>query len=332
MKGCINKVCDQKKNALVSIIIPVYNGEKFIEESIQSCLDQTYENIEVIVVNDGSTDSTLAIIKVMEENNNKVKVISYDKNQGKVHALNKGVEFAKGEYIAVQAADDICFDYRIAAELEKMHSETNCVLVYGDMEVVDEHLNVLQQSFSKENGISYYKNNQTIHLLQSNFVSGGTILIDARVKDKLFPMPTSLKYEDWWISVVASLYGEIYFLNRPVIKYRKHSSNDNNRTVHTRKEMIQQRVNVTTRNLEYYKCFKELLEQNEAVEDPIQAIGMMKLSKLRDEMIINQSILQRIKLMVSMERENFKYLKGKEKLKLYGYLILGKNLLWIKYR
>ncbi len=109
----------------VSIIIPVYNTEHFVEEAIMSVLNQTLTEIEVIVVNDGSTDDSLEVIKKLADTDPRIKVFS-QKNQGQSVARNLGLSIAKGEYIYFMDSDDIisnntfeiCYDKCISENLD----------------------------------------------------------------------------------------------------------------------------------------------------------------------------------------------------------------------
>jgi glycosyltransferase involved in cell wall biosynthesis len=91
---------------LVSIIIPCYNSERFIEEAINSAINQTYKNIEVIVINDCSTDKSLDIITSFSS---KIHIENFLVNQGVQRARNRGIELAKGEYIKFLDSDDVLF-------------------------------------------------------------------------------------------------------------------------------------------------------------------------------------------------------------------------------
>src|ERR1700712_1603509 len=102
---------------LISIIIPVYNAEKFIAEAVTSAINQTYANKEVIIVDDGSTDNSLQIAKSFESA--KVKVYS-QQNKGASAARNKGLEVAKGDYIQFLDADDWLSNNKIEAQMEKL--------------------------------------------------------------------------------------------------------------------------------------------------------------------------------------------------------------------
>ncbi|WP_293297035.1 glycosyltransferase [Pedobacter sp. UBA4863] len=100
---------------LVSVIIPLYNAEKYISETIESVLNQTYQNIEIIIIDDGSTDNSLALAKSYE--NSKIKVFSQD-NKGVSSARNFGISIAKGDYIQFLDADDLIAPSKIELQIE----------------------------------------------------------------------------------------------------------------------------------------------------------------------------------------------------------------------
>ena len=121
---------------LVSIILPIYNAERFIEKAIASVLSQSYCNFELIAIDDGSTDSSLQILERLAENDKRVKVISRD-NHGLIHTLNHGIELAKGSLVARMDADDICEPHRIEAQVNFMADNPNVVCVGGQINLID---------------------------------------------------------------------------------------------------------------------------------------------------------------------------------------------------
>lgn len=106
-------------NSLVSVVMPVYNAEKYLSYAIKSILDQTYRNIELIIINDGSTDNSLKIIERYKVKDSRVILISRE-NRGLISSLNEGFEKAKGKYIARMDADDISLDKRIEKQTQFM--------------------------------------------------------------------------------------------------------------------------------------------------------------------------------------------------------------------
>ncbi len=102
----------------ITVLMPVYNGEKYLSKAIESILNQSYKNFEFIIINDGSKDTTEKIIK--SYNDSRIIYIKNEKNLGLITALNKGIELAKGNYIARMDADDISLPNRLKHQLEFM--------------------------------------------------------------------------------------------------------------------------------------------------------------------------------------------------------------------
>lgn len=126
-----------QKNPLVSIIIPVYNGEKYLAEAIDSVIGQSYERWELIIVNDASTDRTKEIIRRYAQSDRKIKIVYHRRNKYRAGALNTGIEKAKGKYIAFLDADDIYFSDKTAKQVEFLENHPAVDLVYGNMKVFD---------------------------------------------------------------------------------------------------------------------------------------------------------------------------------------------------
>lgn len=103
---------------LVSILLPAYNAELFIISALESILNQTYSNLEIIVINDGSTDNTEQIINTLTDD--RIKLINNDNNLGLIKTLNKGIDFCNGKYIARMDADDISYPTRIEKQVSTM--------------------------------------------------------------------------------------------------------------------------------------------------------------------------------------------------------------------
>jgi len=133
---------------LASVIIPAYNAEVFIDETIQSVLNQTYNNIEIIVVNDGSTDRTKLIIDNLCKSNKKIRAI-HTENAGVSAARNKGIENANGEYIAFLDADDFWLDNNLEKKIVALKG-SQYDYSYSDAYDCDESLNIISLPKTKE--------------------------------------------------------------------------------------------------------------------------------------------------------------------------------------
>ena len=117
---------------LVSVIVPEYNQEKYIEECLNSVVNQTYENLQIIVFNDGSKDQTgLKIEQFLKTQNRKIEYISKE-NEGLCKTLNRGLRMTKGEYVAIIASDDMWLANKIEEQVRFLEENKNIGLVCSD--------------------------------------------------------------------------------------------------------------------------------------------------------------------------------------------------------
>jgi glycosyltransferase involved in cell wall biosynthesis len=153
------------ENVLVSIIIPLYNAERFIKETIKCLLAQTWENVELIIVNDGSTDSSLEIAKTYENEN--VRILSQD-NKGAGSARNRGYLVAKGTRIIFFDADDFVDPHFIKSQMECLGNQNDsvCVSAWGrfdgfNKQTFNKNTNDNKCELTFEEWIRYYWRNNT---------------------------------------------------------------------------------------------------------------------------------------------------------------------------
>ena len=124
-----------KNNPLVSVVIPSYNSGKFISETLKSVSSQTYEEIEIIVVDDCSTDNTIEIIK--KHNDPRLVLIQLEKNKGVANARNVGIANSKGTYIAFVDSDDVWIKDKLKKQI-KIMEQYHALLSYTAYEIIDE--------------------------------------------------------------------------------------------------------------------------------------------------------------------------------------------------
>lgn len=119
--------CDKKiMKPAISVILPVYNGLPYLIDSINSVLAQSFEDFELIIINDGSTDNSEMVVKKISDSRVRYE---YQRNQGLAAALNKGVQLAKGKFIARLDQDDLMLNTRLAKQMEYLESQPNCAMV-----------------------------------------------------------------------------------------------------------------------------------------------------------------------------------------------------------
>ncbi|MDG6360461.1 glycosyltransferase family 2 protein [Glaesserella parasuis] len=128
---------------LVSVIIPCYNAENFVESAVRSIMEQTYSNLEIIVINDCSSDNTGEILKRLAEKDPRIKYIENEQNLKLPKTLNKGIKLSKGEYIARMDADDISFPERLEKQIAFLLSNSEIDLVSTNSQWIDENDDIL---------------------------------------------------------------------------------------------------------------------------------------------------------------------------------------------
>ena len=124
-----------KNQPLISVVMSVYNGEKYLEESIESILNQTYENFEFIIIDDGSTDNSLKILNEYKKSDSRIIIRNNYKNRGLIYSLNKGIKISKGKYIARMDADDISLLSRFEKQIDFMEKNVDITILSTGIEI-----------------------------------------------------------------------------------------------------------------------------------------------------------------------------------------------------
>lgn len=231
----------------VSVAMATYNGEKYIKEQIESILENLEEQDELIISDDFSKDNTRNIIKEYENKDKRIKLIDGPKKGVKQNFAN-AINNCTGKYIFLSDQDDIWIKNKVQQVLNAF-KEKECTLVIHDAEIVDEKLNTIDNSFFeyRNSGKGIIKN-----ILKNTYI-GCCMAFDAKLKDKILPIPNDIEMHDQWIGILNEKYGKSYFLNEKLIKYRRHSSNVSQMHHYTIKKMIKNRII-------FIKKFKERLK------------------------------------------------------------------------
>lgn len=212
----------------VDVLMATYNGERYLKEQIDSILNQTYKNIRLIISDDCSTDKTRDILKQYEQND-KIKIFYQEKNLGYIKNFEFLLKQVENDLYMLSDQDDVWKKEKISKSVEKLKSE-NLDLVFGDLEIVDENLNTIQESFNKymklERKIKKYINDYRLQYLY-NCITGCTILSKKKYINKIVPLPAETKYipHDYWIGLIVSLNGKVGYIEEKLIKYRQHGDN-----------------------------------------------------------------------------------------------------------
>lgn len=204
---------------LVSVVIATYNGEQFIAKQLDSIVNQTYSNIEVIVVDDRSTDGTAALVNIYSEKYANVWLVVNEQNLGYVKNFEKGFLLAKGDIIAPCDQDDIWDVRKIEVLLAEMG---NHEIVYCNSSLIDANDQPLHKNLSDIKHLRSFDNclNYTI----GNTAAGHAMLIKKEVIERCIPFPTMIPH-DFWLGFVATCVGPIKYVNQLLVQYRQHGSN-----------------------------------------------------------------------------------------------------------
>lgn len=204
---------------LVSVAMASYNGEKYIGEQLDSIISQTYTNIEIVIVDDGSADNTVNIIKDYQTRYSFIFLFINEQNKGVTKTFERAAIESKGTFIAFCDQDDIWVTDKIETLVKEIGEHD---AIYANSQLVDAAGNSLGRDFSAIMKMqSYYSGTP---FLLSNTVPGHAVLAKAAFLKKIIPFPAELFF-DVWIAYNAGGNNGIKFINKVLVKYRQHESN-----------------------------------------------------------------------------------------------------------
>lgn len=200
---------------MISVCLASYNGVEYIAEQISSILAQLSSCDELIISDDGSHDGTIEVIHQISDC--RVKLLQGPR-QGLIANFQNAVLHARGNIIFLSDQDDFWLPGRLESALPYLRDHD---LVVCDCTVVDRDLNLISPSFYRLNnsGPGLLKN------LASNSYQGCCMAFQKSVLELALPFPANIPMHDWWLGLVAQLYGRVFFLHQPGLLYRRHEDN-----------------------------------------------------------------------------------------------------------
>lgn len=223
---------------LVSVIMPAYNAEKYIGSAIDSIVHQTYENWELIIVEDCSTDGTLRIIKSYDDS--RIRVVNNKKNCGIAYSTNYGIDLANGKYIALMDDDDIAVKERLELQVDYLEVHTHIDILGGRSDIMDESGNVIRYGQVPRYNPKYIK---SILLFKCMDFKNGTTMIRKEFIEQhnLCYKENCYGMQDFKFFIESSKLGNISALSDLLLYYRKHQNNETKRRVTEFKEQRRQK-------------------------------------------------------------------------------------------
>jgi len=240
---------NNSNNPLVSVLIPVYNHENYVKTTIKSIINQSYQNIELIVVDDGSKDSSFSnVLELKEECERRFSnvIMETKDNEGTCKTYNKLISKSNGKYIYIIASDDISKPMAIEKEVTFLENNPDYVLAVGNQENIDKDGNVIY--FDKNGEITYnealavYKTTEFLQekrkidyksedfgeystfLAVGNYIPNG-YLVRKSVIDKIGTFTQNAPLEDYWEMMQLSKYGKFKYIDEILFSYRLHGAN-----------------------------------------------------------------------------------------------------------
>lgn len=222
MKECMKEDNRQQKKT-IQILMSTYNGEKYLREQLDSFINlENFEYTKVLIRDDGSTDSTLEILHEYRKSH------GFEIIEGKNVGVNKSIAILfersdkKCEFFAISDQDDVWFKDKFtkAIKLLNKENEDKPLLFASCSEIVDEYLNHIGSTLIPKKKLSFY------NAISQNVTPGHTQVFNRKLMEKLIGIETKdIHVIDWWIYLVATAFGEVFFINDFTVKHRQHGRN-----------------------------------------------------------------------------------------------------------
>lgn len=256
-------------NPLVSVFMPAYNHEEFVGLAIKSLLDQNYDNIEFIIINDGSTDEThQQIMKYYDVCKKKFQKFTYinRKNIGLLNTLKEMESLLSGKYLTILYSDDIFINDRIVKQVNALELNPDYALCYGKMIGINKNNEEIKKYKTKHTA----SGNVFAKLLKRNFIPAPAVMFKIEILLNLGGYDTSFEYDDYplWLKIAHK--NKILFLDEYLVKYRTHDNNLSNdllKTITNVEKILdtwkkEKEYNKVIKSF-YRKSFYELAKRNE---------------------------------------------------------------------
>lgn len=205
---------DSNKEPLVSVIIPVYNAEKIVGYTLDSVINQTYKNLEIICVNDCAKDNSLEVLSEYAKKDKRIKVLSNEKNSGVAVTRNNALKAATGDYIAFVDADDVWHLEKVEKQIKFM-LDNDYKLTYTSVQFIDNDNNLTGKKFIIPEEVTFNK------LLKQNVITLSSAIISKEILgDRLFH--DDHLHEDFimWLEILKNDITKAYGLKEILVDYR----------------------------------------------------------------------------------------------------------------
>ncbi|MBT5935179.1 glycosyltransferase family 2 protein [Sulfurimonas sp.] len=216
---------------LISIIIPIYNAELYLEETIDSVLNQTYQIFELLLINHNSTDNSSSIINNFVKKDKRVKAVHLDINMGgPAHPRNVGLDISQGEYVAFLDSDDVWLEKKLEKQLEVFRN-SDCDIVHTLANIIDKNSDITgkfqnQRVFNK---LKYLLSNKSV-IYYTNNININSVLMKTDKQIRFNEDKNLVAMEDWKLWMESIYNGKkVILLEEILLNYRVHTASISNR-------------------------------------------------------------------------------------------------------
>ncbi|MDU6561412.1 MAG: glycosyltransferase family 2 protein [Streptococcus sp.] len=247
----------------VNILLSTYNGEQYLEEQVKSIQEQTYQEWELLIRDDGSSDGTVKLIKQLATRDSRIHFINENhiENVGVIKSFHALLKYSKADLYCFSDQDDFWLPEKISLQVTeaKKYSQDKPLLIYTDLKVVDENLSVLHESMIRTQ--SDHANTELVQEMTENTVTGGVSLINHALAELWTGEETNeILMHDWYLGLLASAFGNLVYIDQPTELYRQHA--DNVLGARTLRKRMQNWIRPQTLFNKYWKLIKA--SQNQA--------------------------------------------------------------------
>jgi glycosyltransferase involved in cell wall biosynthesis len=285
-----------KEYPLVSVALCTYNGEKYISQQLGSIQFQTYRNLEIIVVDDCSTDGTFNIVKAYAEKDSRIKCFQNEVNKGFNKNFEQAIKLTTANYIAISDQDDIWLPEKLELLLNEI----------GDNWLIISNSSFIDDNNGQTGGEILENFNPAIHgykgMLLANFVTGHTTLFKREFLDYFSPVPQEGFY-DWWMGFVALYHNKIVFLDKVLTKYRIHQASVTQQRANSKQTKSKKNTTIAAM-LSSFATYKNLGPKDKIFIEALKSAYDLNLSGVNS--------IHLIKMVSNHYGELFPYLKKRK--------------------
>ncbi len=214
---------------IVSILLPTYNGEKYIKQMLDSVLLQDYRPLEIIITDDASNDRTVAIInnwiKKLKMPNVSCKLIKSEENKGLSGNISNAVQYIHGKYLFFADQDDVWKKDKISSQVAYLEQNEDCVMCICDRSIMNIRNEVVCKSHFKYKNIDVRKRDYRKVRNAAKAYPANCMCLKTEHLDKVFPIPNQIQEHDFFIAIMAVHYGNIGYIKKPLTLWRIHDHN-----------------------------------------------------------------------------------------------------------